>query len=98
MNLKPSEGRLTRPAWVILTEWPVPRLSTRRLDILTRIAQGMSEPEIGAELWLSRDAVKTHADRLCKALGARGRAHAVALAYLAGILPVPGAASVEAIA
>jgi DNA-binding NarL/FixJ family response regulator len=70
---------------------PVPRLTARQLDILTRIARGMTEVEIGAELFLTRDTVKTHARRAYRALGARCQAHAVALAYQAGILPLPSA-------
>lgn len=68
---------------------PAPSLSRRQLDVLTRIAEGMTELEIGAELYLTRDTVATHAARLYRALGARNRAHAVALAYRHGLLSVP---------
>lgn len=68
---------------------PAPRLTARQIDVLARIADGMTEPQIGAELYLTRDTVATHARRLYRALGARNRAHAVALAYRHGLLPVP---------
>jgi DNA-binding NarL/FixJ family response regulator len=40
---------------------------------------GHSNSEIGRELYLSEDTVKTHARKLFQKLGARDRAHAVAL-------------------
>ena len=43
------------------------------------MSQGRSNAEIGRSLYLSEDTVKTHARRLFSKLGARDRAHAVAL-------------------
>lgn len=51
----------------------------RELQILRGMSMGHSNSEIGRELFLSEDTVKTHARRLFQKLGARDRAHAVAL-------------------
>ena len=51
----------------------------RELQVLAGMSQGRSNAEIGRELLLSEDTVKTHARRLFQKLGARDRAHAVAL-------------------
>ena len=45
------------------------------------MAEGKSNAEIGRELFVSEDTVKTHARRLFRKLGARDRAHAVAAAF-----------------
>lgn len=55
------------------------RLSERELQVLQGMAEGQSNREIGRELYLSEDTIKTHARRLYGKLGARDRAHAVAL-------------------
>ncbi len=70
-----------------------PELSHRELEVLTRMACGFSNGEIGQDLHLSQDTVKTYARRLFRRIGARDRAHAVALGYQQGILlagNVPG--------
>ena len=50
------------------------------------MADGKSNAEIGRELFVSEDTVKTHARRLFRKLGARDRAHAVAAAFRAGLV------------
>lgn len=45
-----------------------------------------SNAEIGRELFVSEDTVKTHARRLFRKLGARDRAHAVAAGFRAGLV------------
>ncbi|MGW0334298.1 response regulator transcription factor [Streptomyces sp. NPDC003011] len=64
------------------------------LDTLQWIARGYTNPEIGAELWLSVDAVKSRVKRILRALDAENRAHAVAIGWQRGLLPVE---SVEAV-
>jgi DNA-binding NarL/FixJ family response regulator len=63
---------LTPPRAVVIT--------TRMADVLCGIAHGHSYAEIGRRLHISPDMVKYHARRLYRALGARDRAHAAALA------------------
>lgn len=53
------------------------KLTERELQVLTGMAAGQSNGEIGKNLFLSEDTVKTHARRIYKKFGARDRAHAV---------------------
>lgn len=61
-------------------------LTERELQVLRGMAEGKSNAEIGRELYVSEDTVKTHARRLFRKLGARDRAHAVASAFRAGLV------------
>jgi DNA-binding NarL/FixJ family response regulator len=61
-------------------------LTERELQVLRGMADGKSNAEIGRELFVSEDTVKTHARRLFRKLGARDRAHAVASAFRAGLV------------
>jgi DNA-binding NarL/FixJ family response regulator len=61
-------------------------LTERELQVLRRMADGKSNAEIGRELYVSEDTVKTHARRLFRKLGARDRAHAVAAGFRAGLV------------
>jgi DNA-binding NarL/FixJ family response regulator len=61
-------------------------LTERELQVLRGMADGKSNAEIGRELFVSEDTVKTHARRLFRKLGARDRAHAVAAAFRGGLV------------
>lgn len=61
-------------------------LTERELQVLRGMADGKGNAEIGRELLVSEDTVKTHARRLFRKLGARDRAHAVASAFRAGLV------------
>jgi len=61
-------------------------LTERELQVLRGMADGRSNAEIGRELFVSEDTVKTHARRLFRKLGARDRAHAVAAGFRAGLV------------
>ncbi len=67
-------------------------ISRRELQVLGGISQGLSNADIGRELYLSDNTVKCHARRLFGKLGVHERAHAVALAYRSGLLTCPTAA------
>lgn len=62
------------------------QLTERELQVLRGMSQGQSNAEIGKELFLSEDTVKTHARRLFRKLGARDRAQAVAIGFRRGLV------------
>jgi DNA-binding NarL/FixJ family response regulator len=61
-------------------------LTERELQVLRLMVDGRSNAEIGRELFVSEDTVKTYARRLFRKLGARDRAHAVAMAFRSGLV------------
>ncbi len=60
-------------------------LTGREREVLTEVALGRSNAEIGAALHVSVATVKTHVSRLLAKLGARDRAQLVVLSYELGI-------------
>ncbi|MBW4094568.1 MAG: response regulator transcription factor [Acidobacteria bacterium] len=60
-------------------------LTGRELEVFTLIAQGHSNPEIAADLFLSEATVKTHVGHILAKLQARDRVQLVLIAYEAGI-------------
>lgn len=62
------------------------RLTEREMQVLRGMSQGKSNGEIGRELFLSEDTVKTHARRLFRKLGVRDRAQAVAHGFRRGLV------------
>jgi DNA-binding NarL/FixJ family response regulator len=56
-----------------------PGLTPREADVLERIADGRTNPEIAAELFLTVPTVKSYVNQLFQKLGVRSRAEAVAL-------------------
>jgi DNA-binding CsgD family transcriptional regulator len=57
------------------------KITPRELEVLGLIADGCSTKEIAEKLWITDETVRTHVRRLLNRLGARTRAHAVAIAY-----------------
>ena len=62
-------------------------ITPRELEILTLIAQGLSNREIAARLFVSENTVKTHCSRAFDKLGARRRTEAVQRSKELGLLP-----------
>ena len=56
-------------------------LTAREAEVLTLLAAGLSNAEIGQRLYLSHATVKTHINRIFAKTGARDRAQAVRYAY-----------------
>ena len=61
-------------------------LTRRELEVLSGMSNGRSNAQIGADLYLSEDTVKTHARRLFRKLGAADRAQAVAMGLRQGMI------------
>lgn len=66
-------------------------LTAREREVLEAVADGASNTEIGARLFLSESTVKTHVGRVLQKLEARDRVHLVILAYELGVVPRPRA-------
>nr|WP_241963576.1 response regulator transcription factor [Gordonibacter sp. 28C] len=65
-------------------------LTEREREILVLVARGMTNDEIGGELFISPATVKTHLARIMAKLDAHDRAQLVVLAYEGGLVK-PGA-------
>ena len=74
---RPCDARPRRPA--------VAELTPRELEVFRLITRGLSNAEIGAELFISDTTVKTHVTRLLQKLDLRDRAQAIVLAYQTGL-------------
>ena len=64
-------------------------LTDREREILGLVARGLSNDEIGAELFISPATVKTHLARVMAKTGAHDRAGLVVFAYESGLV-APG--------
>jgi DNA-binding NarL/FixJ family response regulator len=79
-------GEPARPRQRTETRPDVPNLTERELQVLHGMAQGRSNAEIGRELYLSEDTIKTHARRLFRKMGVNDRAQAVASGFRWGLV------------
>jgi DNA-binding NarL/FixJ family response regulator len=83
--LSPSVTRKVIAQFTPRHRRPPPRtiesLTARENDVLRLIAQGLSNAEIGRELFISDTTVKTHVTRVLQKLDVRDRAQAIVLAY-----------------
>ena len=60
-------------------------LTSREVDVYRLMTQGLSNAEIGRELFISDTTVKTHVSRVLHKLDVRDRAQAIVLAYQCGL-------------
>jgi len=67
-------------------------LTDREREVLALVAEGLSNDEIAARLFLSPLTSKTHVSRIMTKLGARDRAQLVVIAYESGLV-TPGGRS-----
>lgn len=61
-------------------------LSDREMEILQLLAEGMSNKDIGKELWISEQTVKTHVSHIFEKMGTKDRTETVAQALRTGLV------------
>jgi DNA-binding NarL/FixJ family response regulator len=81
------ESFIRRPAETVESQSStIDVLTDRERDVLALVARGLSNAEIGSELYVSPATVKTHVARILTKLGARDRAQLIVIAYESGLV------------
>jgi two-component system, NarL family, response regulator LiaR len=79
------------PATMALEPWSAPRetasplLTRRQTEVLALLAQGLTNAQIGAELYLGTETVRTYVAQVFRKLGVRNRTEAAATAIQQGL-------------
>ena len=89
--LFPASTRAVIERFSSATDHVMPELTEREGEVLRQLARGRSNQEIGADLFVSIETVKSHVASILMKLGVRDRTQAVIVAYETGFVQ-PGAA------
>jgi DNA-binding CsgD family transcriptional regulator len=79
-------GPLDRDSLKLIAEPSQPALSVREVEVLTLVAEGLTDAEIGGRLFIAPYTVKGHIKNLLSKLGASTRTHAVAIGFRSGLI------------
>lgn len=71
---------------VVRDEYGERLLTTRQVEVLELLSQGMTNSEVAVKLWLSLNTVKTHSKAIIRRLGAKNFSHAVRIAMRRGLI------------
>ena len=80
-------ARRPPPAAATMTPDALGQLTDREREVLREIGRGLSNTEIGAQLYIGEATVKTHVAHILSKLHLRDRIQAVVLAYETGLIP-----------
>ena len=84
-NKMPSSP-VAEPGSSVSNQTPVPILSNRETEIFHLLAEGLSNKEIAAKLYISPETVKTHLQKIYRKLNAKGRLDALNVARKLGLI------------
>jgi DNA-binding NarL/FixJ family response regulator len=80
----------SRPSLELPSPEQLDELTAREREVMTLVAAGLRNDQIAERFLIGQATVKTHVSRTLRKLGARDRAHLVAIAYQVGLV-LPGA-------
>ncbi|MQY09392.1 response regulator transcription factor [Actinomadura macrotermitis] len=80
---------VSRPGGAPVDPGRLAALTGREREVVTLVAQGLSDQDIAGRLTMSPATAKTHVNRAMVKAGARDRAHLVVIAYQSGLAGAP---------